>query len=85
MAVRLKEYRHLLIYFLQCIKKANEFHPTIKLTAEVSDSETTFLDITFYKGKPSYETDILDVSKHFKLTEKKPKVQEEILPSVTEF
>ena len=55
---------------LQFIKKANEFHPTIKFTAEISDSKTTFLDTTIYKGKRFYETGILDVSTHFKPTEK---------------
>ena len=55
---------------LQFIKKANEFHPTIKFTAEISDSEATFLDTNIYKGKRFYETGILDVSTHFKPTEK---------------
>ena len=35
--------------FLKFIKKANQFHPTIKFTAEISDSEATFLDTTIYK------------------------------------
>ena len=55
---------------LKFIKKANQFHPTIKFTAEISDSEATFLDTTIYKGKRFDETGILDVSTHFKPTEK---------------
>ena len=35
---------------LQFIQKANQFHPTIKFTAEISDSEATFLGTTIYKG-----------------------------------
>ena len=31
------------------IEQANSYHPTIKFTAEVSQLETTFLDITVYK------------------------------------
>ena len=38
------------VEFLQFIQKANQFHPTIKFTAEISDSEATFLDTTIYKG-----------------------------------
>ena len=55
---------------LKFIEKANQFHPTIKFTAEISDSKATFLDTTIYKGKRFYETDIFDVSTHFKPTEK---------------
>ena len=55
---------------LQFIENANQFHPTIKFTAEISDSKATFLDTTIYKGKRFYETDIFDVSTHFKPTEK---------------
>ena len=40
--------------------KANSFHPTIKFTAEISETETTFLDTKVYKGdrfnKESTET-----------------------------
>ena len=31
-------------------KLANSFHPTIKFTAEISDTEMTFLDTCVYKG-----------------------------------
>ena len=30
--------------------KVNSFHPTIKFTAEISETETTFLDTIVYKG-----------------------------------
>ena len=30
--------------------EANSFHPTIKFTAEISETETTFLDTKVYKG-----------------------------------
>ena len=32
------------------IKEANHFHPTIKFTAEISDTRATFLDTTLFKG-----------------------------------
>ena len=34
---------------LQFIKKANQFLPTMKLKAEISDSEATFLDTTIQR------------------------------------
>ena len=55
---------------LQFIQKTNPFHPTIKFAAEISESETTFLDTTIYKGEHFTETDILDMCTHFKPTEK---------------
>ena len=56
---------------LQFIQKANQFHPKIKFTAEISESKSTFLDCTtIYKGERFKETGILDVSTHFKPTEK---------------
>ena len=33
------------------IEQANNHHPTIKFTAEISDKETTFLDTYIYKGE----------------------------------
>jgi len=33
------------------IEQANRYRPTIKFTAEVSDTETTFLDTKVYKDK----------------------------------
>ena len=35
----------------QFIEQANKHHPTIKFTAEISSTETTFLDTTIYKGE----------------------------------
>ena len=55
---------------LQFIQKANPFHPTIKFTAEISESEATFLDTTIYKDERFTETGIPDVRTHFKPTEK---------------
>ena len=47
---------------LQFIQKANQFHPTIKFTAEISESKATFLDCTtIYKGERFKEAGILDV------------------------
>ena len=51
------------------IEQANLYHPTIKFTAEVSQSETTFLDTTVYKGKRFKKESILDVRTHYKPTE----------------
>jgi len=33
--------------------KANSFHPTIKFTAEISETETVFLETKVYKGTDS--------------------------------
>ena len=49
--------------------KANNFHPTIKFTAEISETETTFLDTKVYKGVRFNKDSILDVRTHFKPTE----------------
>ena len=49
--------------------KANSFHPTIKFTAEISETETTFLDTKVYKGVRFTRESILDVRTHFKTTE----------------
>jgi len=51
------------------IEHANLYHPTIKFTAEVSQSETTFLDKTVYKGERFEKEAILDVRTHYKPTE----------------
>ena len=54
---------------MTCIEQANLHHPTIKFTAEISDTETVFLDTMVYKGtRFKYQT-ILDVKTHFKPTE----------------
>ena len=51
------------------IEQANLHHPTIKVTAEISDTETVFLDTIVYKGTRFKEKSILDVKTHFKKTE----------------
>jgi len=43
------------------IEQANTFHPTIKLTAEMSENEITFLDTVVFKGERFTE--------HYKPTE----------------
>ena len=48
--------------------KANNFHPTIKFMAEISETETTFLDTKVYKGVRFNKDSILDVRTHFKPT-----------------
>ena len=49
--------------------EANSFHPTIKFTAEILETETTFLDTKVYKGVRFNKESILDVRTHFKTTE----------------
>ena len=52
------------------IEQASKHHPTIKFTAEISDTETTFLDTKVYKGENSKKEVVLDVhDTHFKPTE----------------
>ena len=52
------------------IEQANNHHPTIKFTAEISDKETIFLDTyIIYKGERFERDAILDVRTHFKPTE----------------
>ena len=53
----------------QFIEQANNHHPTIKFTAEISDTEITFLDTNIYKGKRFEKDAVLDVKTHFKPTE----------------
>ena len=48
--------------------KANSFHPTIKFTAEISETEITFLDTKVYKGETFHKESILDVQTHTKET-----------------
>ena len=50
-------------------KLANSFHRTIKFTAEISNTEITFLDTCEYKGDRFKKNSILDVRTHFKATE----------------
>ena len=54
----------------QFILEANRHHPTIKFSAEISDIEANFLDTTDFKGKRFHKDSILDLSTHFKPTEK---------------
>ena len=49
--------------------KANSFHPTIKFTAEISETETAFLETKVYKGDRFNKESFLDVRTHFKPTE----------------
>ena len=51
------------------IEQANSHHPTIKFTTEISNTETTFLDIVIYKGERFRKQSILDIKTHFKPTE----------------
>ena len=49
--------------------QANSHHPTIQFTAEISNTEATFLDTVVYKGKHFQSQSILDIKTHFKPTE----------------
>ena len=51
------------------IEQANNFHPTIKFTADISDKEITFLDTVVYKGERFSKESILDIKTHYKPTE----------------
>ena len=53
---------------MQFIGKANKHHPTIKFTAEISETET-LLDTNIYKGERFRSNSVLDVRPHFKRTE----------------
>ena len=53
----------------QFIEQANSHHQTIKFTAEVSGTETTFLDTKVYKGERFAKESRLDIKTHFKATE----------------
>ena len=51
------------------IELANNYHATIKFTAEISDIEITFLDTCVYQGERFKKESKLDVRTHFKPTE----------------
>ena len=51
------------------IEQANKHHPTILFTAEISDTETTFLDTSVYKGERFTNESVLDIRTHYKPTE----------------
>ena len=44
------------------IKEANNLHPTIKFTAEISENEITLLDTTVFKGERFTEKSILHIT-----------------------
>ena len=48
---------------------ANSFHRSIIFTAEISETEITFLDTKVYKGVRFHKESILDVKTHYKPTE----------------
>ena len=52
------------------ITLANQHHPTIKFTAEISDKEINFLDTTVFKGERFHEQAILDIRTHSNSTDK---------------
>ena len=51
------------------IEQANQFHPSIKFTAKISENEITFLDAIIYKGDRFLTVSILDIKTHYKPTE----------------
>ena len=51
------------------IELANNYHVTIKFTAEISDIEITFLDTCVYKGERLKKESNLEVGTNFKPTE----------------
>ena len=53
----------------QFMEQANSHHPTIKFTADVSDTDTAFLDTSVYKSERIANGSILDIKMHFKPTE----------------
>ena len=57
------------LFYTSFVKKANNFHSTIKFTAEMSETEITFLDTKVYKGVRFDKESILDVQTHYKPTE----------------
>ena len=50
------------------IKKANNFHPTIKFTAEISENEITSLGTIVFKEEQFTEKSISFIKTHYKLT-----------------
>ena len=51
------------------LKKANNFHSTVKFRAEMPETEITFLGTKVYKGVRFDKESILDVQTHYKPTE----------------
>ena len=56
------------LFYTSFVKKANNFLSTIKFTAEMSETEITFLDTKVYEGVRFDKEAILDVQTHFKPT-----------------
>ena len=50
---------------MQFIGQANKHHPTIKFTAEISETETIFLDTNIYKGERFKSNSVFN--KHFNI------------------
>ena len=55
------EHKQKLNEIADFLPKANNYHPTIKFTAEISETETTFLDTEVYKGVRFNKDSILKV------------------------
>ena len=53
----------------QFIEQTSKHHPTIKFTAQISETETTFLDTVVYKGNRFVTESVLDTCTHYKATE----------------
>ena len=51
------------------IEHANNYHPTIKFTADISDKEIIFLDTCIYKGARFEKEYILDPCTYFQPSE----------------
>ena len=51
------------------MQRANNYHDTIKFTAEISHSEITFIDTKVYKGERFKRESTLYVQTHYKQTE----------------
>ena len=51
------------------MEKGNNFHPTIRFTDEMSETEITFLDTKVYRGVRFDKETILDVQTHYKPTD----------------
>ena len=55
---------------MKFIKQANSHHPqAIKFTAEISETETNFLNTAVYKGERFLAEYVIDVYTHFKPSE----------------
>ena len=54
---------------LQSMEQTNKHHPTIRFTAEISETEKSFLDTNVYKGERFREESVLDERTQFKPTE----------------